>query len=99
MIAFYNPVSRRRRDLFVKAIYTLSEHRPRATPVLLARSLGRPDESLSLTTLAEVRVEDVDMMTVVIVGSSQSRTVPVGGRPRMFTPRGYEAKAGGHSAE
>lgn len=92
VIAFYNPVSKRRKDLFVNAINTLLLHRPPSTPVLLARSLGRKDETLRLMTLACVNVEDVDMMTVVLVGSTQSRTVPVGGRARMFTPRGYARK-------
>ncbi|MFK7942817.1 MAG: precorrin-3B C(17)-methyltransferase [Paracoccaceae bacterium] len=98
VIAFYNPVSKRRKDLFVKAIDTLCGHRPSTTPVLLARSLGRPDESLRLTTIADVRVEEVDMMTVVLVGSSQTRNVKVGGQPRMFTPRGYAAKHADKSA-
>jgi cobalt-precorrin 5A hydrolase/precorrin-3B C17-methyltransferase len=40
---------------------------------------------VALTTLADVRVEDVDMLTVVVVGSSQ--TVVRAGR--MVTPRGY----------
>ncbi|MEM1298845.1 MAG: precorrin-3B C(17)-methyltransferase, partial [Pseudomonadota bacterium] len=88
----YNPVSKRRRDLFVNAIDILLCHRQPSAPVLLARSLGRAEEELHLTTLADVKVDDVDMMTVVLIGSSQTHTVPVGGRPRMFTPRGYAAK-------
>ena len=99
VIAFYNPVSKRRKDLFVNAIKTLRQHRGGSALVLLARSLGRMDESLRLMTLADVSVEDVDMMTVVLVGSSQSRTAIVGGRPRLFTPRGYAAKHGEGGAQ
>ncbi|MEM0988398.1 MAG: precorrin-3B C(17)-methyltransferase [Pseudomonadota bacterium] len=90
--AFYNPVSQRRRALFVQAIDTFRQHRPDGTPVLIARSLGRPDEALTIRNIEEISVDDVDMMTVVIVGSSQSRRVGVGGRDRLFTPRGYAAK-------
>ena len=93
VIAFYNPVSKRRRELFVNAIDTLSAHRPPETPVVLARSLGRPEEDLVIRRLDAVDVDEVDMMTVVIIGSSQSRRVRVSGRDRIFTPRGYARKA------
>ncbi|MEM9061340.1 MAG: precorrin-3B C(17)-methyltransferase [Pseudomonadota bacterium] len=92
VIAFYNPVSMRRRALFPEAIDVLRGHRPGATPVILARSLGRDDETIETVRLNEVHVDQVDMMTVVLVGSSQSRTVSVGGRARVFTPRGYAAR-------
>lgn len=92
VIAFYNPVSKRRRDLFVKAIDMLCDHRPPDTPVVLATSLGRPEENVRLRRLDEVHVDEVDMMTVVIVGSSQSGLVRVGGADRAFTPRGYAVK-------
>ena len=59
---------------------------------ILARSLGRPDESVTVHDLDRVSADQVDMMTVVLVGSSQTRRVSVGGRPRVFTPRGYAAK-------
>ncbi|MEM7212342.1 MAG: precorrin-3B C(17)-methyltransferase, partial [Pseudomonadota bacterium] len=92
VIAFYNPVSLRRRALFPEAIDVLKVHRPAGTPVILARSLGRPDERIDVVPLSEVHVDQVDMMTVVLVGSSQSRSVQIGGRPRVFTPRGYAVK-------
>ncbi|MEM6624505.1 MAG: precorrin-3B C(17)-methyltransferase [Pseudomonadota bacterium] len=90
--AFYNPASQRRRALFVQAIDTFRQQRPDGTPVLIARSLGRPDETLTIRNIEEISVDEVDMMTVVIIGSSQSRRVGVGGRDRLFTPRGYAAK-------
>ena len=92
VIAFYNPVSKRRRTLFGEAIETLLSHRPDDTPVVLASSLGRPEEEIRLRTLASVTTDEVDMLTTVIVGASQSRTVRVGGRDRVFTPRGYAKK-------
>ena len=46
VIAFYNPVSQRRRELLGRARDILLEHRPPATPVVLARNLGRPDETI-----------------------------------------------------
>ncbi len=94
VIAFYNPVSVRRRELFPWALDLLQRHRPANTPVVLARTLGRPDERVTVHDLADVHVDQVDMMTVVLIGSSQSRTVKVGGRARVYTPRGYAAKHG-----
>ena len=44
------------------------------------------------TTLAELQVDDVDMMSVVLVGSSTSRRINHLGRPNVYTPRGYAKK-------
>ncbi|MEM7177571.1 MAG: precorrin-3B C(17)-methyltransferase [Pseudomonadota bacterium] len=92
VIAFYNPVSRRRRTLLAEARDILLDHRPPHTPVLLASSLGRTDESLRYRRLDALDVDEVDMLTVVIVGSSQSRLAALGEGPRMYTPRGYAGK-------
>ncbi|MFQ6547193.1 precorrin-3B C(17)-methyltransferase [Aestuariibius sp. 2305UL40-4] len=95
VIAFYNPVSKRRRTLLAEAREVLLRHRPAETPVLLASSLGRPEEEVRFRRLDELEVDEVDMLTVVIVGSSQSRLVELGEGPRMVTPRGYARKAFG----
>ncbi|QDL93037.1 precorrin-3B C(17)-methyltransferase [Paroceanicella profunda] len=89
VIAFYNPVSLRRRTLLAEARDILLRHRPADTPVLLASSLGRPEESLRYRRLDALDVGEVDMLTVVLVGSSQSRLARLGEGPRMYTPRGY----------
>jgi len=95
VIAFYNPVSKRRRTQLAHAKQVLLAHRPRETPVILATNLGRPGESLRVVALADLDVDDVDMLTVVLVGSSQTRTVTTGdGRLWVYTPRGYAAKEG-----
>lgn len=95
VIAFYNPVSRRRRTLLAEARDILLEHRPDDTPVLLASSLGRTEESIRYRRLADLDVDEVDMLTVVLVGSSNSRLAELGEGPRMYTPRGYARKIDG----
>ncbi len=95
VIAFYNPVSRRRRTLLREARDILLHHRPEETPVLLASSLGRPEESIRYRKLSELDVDEVDMLTVVLVGSSNSRLAKLGEGPRMFTPRGYARRIDG----
>ncbi len=89
VIAFYNPVSKRRRTLLTEARDMLLAHRPADCPVLLASNLGRPEEALSYRRLDELQVDEVDMLTVVLIGSSQSRLAQLGEGKRMFTPRGY----------
>jgi cobalt-precorrin 5A hydrolase/precorrin-3B C17-methyltransferase len=93
VVALYNPVSRTRRTLLGEARDILLRHRPAETPVLLAQSLGRPEERLAYRRLADLRVDEVDMLTVVLIGSSQSRVVMRGEGPRLYTPRGYARKA------
>ncbi len=95
VIAFYNPVSKTRRTLLAEARDILLQHRPADTPVMLASSLGRPEEHVRYRRLDQLEVDEVDMLTVVLIGSSNSRLAHLGEGPRMFTPRGYARKIDG----
>lgn len=95
VVAFYNPVSKRRRTQLATARDILLHHRPGTTPVILARNLGRPEETVETTTLAALDPEQVDMLTVVLVGNSETRTIERGRHPRTYTPRGYAKKLAG----
>ncbi|MGB1236056.1 MAG: precorrin-3B C(17)-methyltransferase, partial [Planktomarina sp.] len=95
VIAFYNPVSKTRRTLLAEAREILLKHRPADTPVLLASSLGRPEEQIRYRRLDELEVDEVDMLTVVLIGSSNSQLAQLGEGPRMYTPRGYSRKIDG----
>jgi len=95
VIAFYNPVSKTRRTLLAEAREILLQHRPADTPVMLASNLGRPDETIRYRMLKDLQVDEVDMLTVVLVGSSNTRLAQLGEGPRMFTPRGYARKIDG----
>ena len=95
VIAFYNPRSARRGDHLARAMAILSSHRPPDTPVVVASNLGRPSETLEIVEFSAFDPETVDMLTIVLVGSSQSRQFTRGdGRTHAFTPRGYAAKPG-----
>lgn len=90
VIAFYNPVSKRRRTQLAAAKDILLNHRPPETPVVLGVNLGRPEETLRVLSLKDLEVDDVDMLTTVMVGSSNSKMVMRGdGKPFVYTPRGY----------
>ena len=99
VIAFYNPVSKTRRTLLAEARDILLEHRPADTPVMLASSLGRPEEQLRYRRLDELKVDEVDMLTVVLIGSSHSKLAKLGDGARMYTPRGYARRIDGDLSE
>ena len=93
VISFYNPVSARRRDLLAIARDILLRHRPIDTPVVLARNLGRDGETITVLKLGELQVDDVDMLTLVMIGSRETRARRRGdGTWSVYTPRGYAAK-------
>lgn len=90
VIALYNPSSRARPWQLARALELVRRHRAPPTPVVLGRDLGRPGERVLITNLAEVRPEQVDMRTLVILGSSQTRQFPrPGGGSWVYTPRWY----------
>ena len=87
----YNPVSVRRREGLVRARAILLEHRSPATPVVIARNVGRDGARQELVTLAELTPERVDMLSLVIVGSTATRRFPrLHGPDWVLTPRDYE---------
>lgn len=93
VISFYNPVSKRRRTQLATAKQILLNHRPPDTPVIIASNLGRPTEAITVTTLAALDIDAVDMLTLVQVGSSESLVWRDGsGKDWVYTPRGYAAK-------
>ncbi|HLI59739.1 MAG TPA: precorrin-3B C(17)-methyltransferase [Solirubrobacteraceae bacterium] len=92
VLALYNPASRTRREQLVRAISVLRHHRADATPVVVARAVGDPEESIAVTTLGQFDPAIVDMRTLLIIGASTTRTIPDGdGPPRVYTPRRYPA--------
>lgn len=90
VVALYNPASRGRTRQLARARDLLLERRPAATPVVLARNLGRDGETVRVVALGELGPGDADMVTTVIVGSSRTRTVERGDGGRwVYTPRGH----------
>ena len=89
-IAIYNPRSTARPWQLAAARDLLLEHRAPDTPVVLGRDVGGAGERVTVTTLAGMDPEQVDMRTLVIVGSSTTCVVRRGDRDVVFTPRHYE---------
>jgi precorrin-3B methylase len=76
----------------MRARQILLKARPTDTPVIVARNLDRPGERVEATTLGAFDPATADMLTLVLVGSSTTRTVAIGARQFVFTPRGYARK-------
>ncbi len=94
VVALYNPVSRRRTTQLLRAVEILRRKRPAETPVVLARNLGREGEAVTVIRLDELTPEAVDMLTLVLIGSSATRRIERGdGGVWVYTPRGYATKA------
>lgn len=93
VLALYNPGSKSRTWQVAKARDLLLEHRSPDTPVVLARDVGGPTEDVRTVRLADVDPAEVDMRTLLIVGSSQTRWVQRGDsgadRSIVWTPRRY----------
>lgn len=92
VVALYNPRSQRRQGRFAAAQAILLGSRPAATPVILARNLGRADEKITVRSLGTLDPEEVDMLTLVLIGSSTTQRHQLGQHDIVFTPRGYSTK-------
>ena len=90
VVALYNPRSRDRDWQLLEARRILLEHRSGDTPVGIVRDAYRPGQRLTVTDLQrlEEHVDAVDMVTIVVIGNSSTRTA----HGYMMTPRGYESK-------
>lgn len=86
IICFYNPRSKTRRDYLSDAADIIMKHRSADTPVGIVRNATREGQEMTLTTLDNIKYDDVDMFSIVIIGNSQTYI----SNGRMITPRGYE---------
>lgn len=91
--ALYNPRSIKRRDQLTRAMSIFANYRLPNTPVAIATNLGRDNERLHSTRLADFNPDEVDMLSLVLIGSSTSQIFKRGdGKAWIYTPRGYHSK-------
>ncbi len=90
VVALYNPRSARRPARLTEAAEILLRHRPPQTPVFIGRNLGRDGEERHIVALRELAGAHIDMLCLVLVGSSTTRRLG-GDSPWLYTPRGYLA--------
>ncbi|MGN8345157.1 precorrin-3B C(17)-methyltransferase [Pseudomonas sp. SMV71] len=92
-LAFYNPISRSRPWQLGRALEIVGQHRTAQTPVVLGRDIGRPGQTLRVTTLGQLTPDQVDMRTMMLIGSSTTCVFPrAEGGDWVYTPRWYGSK-------
>lgn len=90
VLAIYNPASRDRRHQVAAMRDLLLGMRKPDTPVVVARDVGGPAEAVRVVDLADLDPELVDMRTLLIIGSSQTRRAHrADGTTVVWTPRRY----------
>lgn len=86
VITMYNPRSKGRPEHLEEAIDLVLKYRKPTTPVGIVKDSGRPGTKITITTLGEMDYEMVDMLTVLIIGNSNTYIE----NDKMITPRGYK---------
>jgi precorrin-3B C17-methyltransferase len=85
VLVVYNPRSSKRRGQLEETKKILLDFRSPTTPVGVVRQANRVGQTIHLTTLAAFDTQKVDMLSIVIIGNSQTRFLG----DKMVTPRGY----------
>lgn len=86
VITIYNPKSKGRVEHLSRAIEIISQYRSPDTPVGIVKNSGRPDTEITLTSLGNIDYEPVDMLSVLIIGNSNTYIKD----GKIITPRGYK---------
>jgi len=88
VIALFNPQSIERNWQLKSVIDKCLKSRPGTTPVLIARQVGRENQSKKFFNLNTIPIKEIDMLSIIIIGNSQTIL-----EDEIFlTPRGYFQK-------
>ena len=85
VIALFNPQSIERNWQLKSVIDICLQSRNGDTPVLLARPVGRENQTKKFFTLNTIPFKEIDMLSIIIIGNSQTTLVD----EIFLTPRGY----------
>ncbi len=88
VIALYNPKSKKRTEQIKRAEAIIKKYRSPSTPVAIVTSACREGETVVLTELDGFTAHPISMLSVVIIGNSQTRREG----NLLITPRGYGEK-------
>ena len=88
VIAIYNPKSKRRVSQIISTRDIVKKYRSRTTPVGIVTNAFREKQSIVISNLNDFADEEINMLSVVIIGNSQT----VFHENRLITPRGYQNK-------
>jgi cobalt-precorrin 5A hydrolase/precorrin-3B C17-methyltransferase len=85
----YNPKSNTRTHQIITAQEIFLKYRSPETPVAIARNVYRDSEEIVITTLGKMLEMEIDMLTVILIGNSNTRNY----HNWLITPRGYQIDA------
>jgi len=85
VIALFNPHSIERNWQLKSVIDICLQSRHGDTPVLIARQVGRENQTKKFFTLNTIPFKEIDMLSIIIIGNSQTTLVD----EIFLTPRGY----------
>ena len=92
VICIYNPLSKKRKEPFLKAINILAEFAKNKNYIIgIVKNAGRDKEEILITNFKEFYdnlekyLEFIDMNTILIIGNSSTKVI----NGKMITPRGY----------
>jgi len=88
-LALYNPVSKARPHQIEQAIALLRQEKSPSTLIGLGTDISRSGEQCALTTLDALDISSITSRTVLLIGTSQSRSFSYHGRLWFYTPRSY----------
>lgn len=92
--AIYNPRSKGRPHHLEEALSIARRFRAPHCPVGMVRKAFRPGQETGVYRLDSLDPEQVDMLSLLIIGNAESRALG----PYMLTPRGYARKRQGTCA-
>ncbi|MDO5155339.1 MAG: precorrin-3B C(17)-methyltransferase [Eubacteriales bacterium] len=85
-IAIYNPGSHKRVDYLQRACDILLEFLPSNRPCGYVENIGREGTKITVCSLEELRLRQVNMFTTVFIGNSTTKVI----RDKLVTQRGYQ---------
>ena len=85
VVALFNPQSIERNWQLKRTVDLFLNFREKDTPVLIARQVGRQKQTKRFFTLESIPFEDIDMLSLIIVGNSKTKLLD----NIFLTPRGY----------
>ena len=92
VICIYNPLSKKRKEPFLKAMDILTEFAKNKNYIIgIVKNAGRDKEEILITNFKEFYdnlekyLEFINMNTIIIIGNSSTKVI----NGKMITPRGY----------
>ena len=86
VISLYNPRSKGRPHYLRESIDIIRKYRIGTTPIAVVKNALRVGQAVKISTLDSFDDEMVDMLSIVIIGNSQSYVKD----GKFITPRGYK---------